>query len=66
MDRVVLVEEMGVACAGNDPGAGTKTLSVDGRAIASPRVANAKLATDFATEFSVRISLAGTDVTTAA
>lgn len=50
--------------AGNDPGAGTKTLSVDGNATASPRVANAKLATDFTTEFSVRISLNGNQVTT--
>lgn len=50
--------------AGNDPGAGTKTLSVDGSATATPRVANAKLATDFNTEFSVRIALDGVQVTT--
>ncbi len=50
--------------AGSDPGAGTKTLSVDGSASASPRVANAKLSTDFNTEFSVRIALDGTAVTT--
>ena len=50
--------------AGDDPGAGTSTLSVDGSATASPRTANARLATDFTTEFSVRISLNGTQVTT--
>lgn len=50
--------------AGNDPGAGTNTLVVDGNATASPRTSNAKLATDFNTEFSVRISLNGAQVTT--
>lgn len=50
--------------AGDDPGAGTNTLSVDGNATASPRTANARLATDFNTEFSVRIQLNGTQVTT--
>jgi hypothetical protein len=50
--------------AGNDPGAGSKTLSVDGNATATPRMSNARLATDFTTEFSVRISLNGAQVTT--
>ena len=50
--------------AGSDPGAGTSTLSVEGNATASPRIANAKLAADFNTEFSVRISLGQTQITT--
>jgi len=50
--------------AGSDPGGGTKTLLVEGHATAEPRFANAKLATDFETDFSVRISLNNNDVTT--
>lgn len=52
--------------AGTDAGTGTKTLSVDGSASASPRAPNAQRATDFNTEFSVRISLNGFPVTSGA
>lgn len=51
---------------GSDPGAGTNTLSIEGSATASARNPNAKLATDFTTEFSVHIQLNGQDVTTGA
>jgi len=50
--------------AGNNPGGGTNTLLVEGRATAEPQFANAKAATDFNTEFSIRISLNNTPVTT--
>jgi hypothetical protein len=49
--------------AGDAPGGGTHTLFVDGRAHAEPRLDNAKLATDFTTEFSIRIGLADQPVT---
>jgi hypothetical protein len=50
--------------AGDDPGGGTATLLVDGRASAEPRFSNAKVATDFDTDFSIRISLNNVPVTT--
>jgi hypothetical protein len=50
--------------AGNDPGDGTNTLAIEGRASAEPRFANAKLATDFTTDFSIRIALNDQPVTT--
>ncbi|MBS1123972.1 MAG: hypothetical protein H6Q90_6200 [Deltaproteobacteria bacterium] len=50
--------------SGNDPGGGTSTLVVDGNVHASPRIANAASAADFDTEFSVRASLNGLEVTT--
>lgn len=50
--------------AGDNLGNGTKTLLVEGHANAEPQVANAKAETDFNTEFSVRVSLNGVDVTT--
>ena len=50
--------------AGSHPGGGTRTLYVDGHATAEPSFANAKLETDFTTEFSVRIRLADQDVRT--
>lgn len=50
--------------AGDDPGGGTSTLFVDGRASAEPRIANARLETDFDTEFSIRVSLNDVPVTT--
>jgi hypothetical protein len=50
--------------AGDDPGEGTSTLLVDGSAIASPRLANARASGDFDTSFSVRVSLAGRAIET--
>src|SRR5262245_35074645 len=52
--------------AGNDPGRGTNTLLVDGNVHAEPRegVATALLATDFDTDFSVRVQLNGADLAT--
>jgi len=50
--------------SGNDPGAGNGTLVVDGTARAEPRVSNALVASDFDTEFEVRVQLQGVDVTT--
>lgn len=48
---------------GNAVGSGTNTLSVDGSASASPNGPNAVRATDFHTEFSVRINLNGASIT---
>ncbi|HWU89233.1 MAG TPA: hypothetical protein VN253_18330 [Kofleriaceae bacterium] len=50
--------------AGNDPGNGTSTLLIDGQAIATPQLSNARSAADFETSFSVRITLAGQTVST--
>lgn len=50
--------------AGDDRGAGTNTLFVEGNAAADPRVANSQRDTDFTTEFSVRITLNDAPVTT--
>lgn len=50
--------------AGDDPGSGTSTLLVDGRAHAEPAFANARLPSDFSTDFSIRITLDGQPVTT--
>lgn len=50
--------------AGDDPGGGTGTLLVEGRASAEPRIPNATGGADFDTELSVRISLNGQAVTT--
>jgi hypothetical protein len=50
--------------AGDQGGGGTNTLLVEGRANAEPRFANARAATDFDTEFSVRVSLNNVAVTT--
>jgi hypothetical protein len=50
--------------AGNSLGTGTSTLAVDGSARASAHVANATAATDFTTEFSVRVTLNDAPVTT--
>src|SRR5687768_270702 len=50
--------------AGDDPGGGTSTLLVDGRAHAEPAFANARLQSDFTTDFSIRITLDGQPVTT--
>jgi hypothetical protein len=50
--------------AGDEAGGGTNTLLVDGRANAEPQFSNAKLATDFDTEFSIRVSLNDVAVTT--
>jgi hypothetical protein len=49
--------------AGDDPGGGTNTLFVEGRARAEPRFANAKLSTDFDTEFSIRVALNDVPIT---
>lgn len=49
--------------AGDDPGGGTNTLLVEGRASAEPRFSNARLETDFETDVSVRVSLNGVPVT---
>jgi hypothetical protein len=48
---------------GSDPGGGTNTLYVEGRASAEPRIVNAT-ANDFDTEFSIDLSLNGAPVTT--
>lgn len=48
--------------AGNDPGGGTGTLTVDGSARAEPRLSNARAVSDFTTDFEVRVRLAGVDV----
>lgn len=50
--------------AGDDAGNGTKTLVVEGGAHASPHQINARMQTDFDTEFSVRVSLNDQTVTT--
>lgn len=50
--------------AGNAPGTGTGTLAIDGTVLASPRLINAHLATDFDTDFTVRVSLNNQTVTT--
>lgn len=50
--------------AGNDPGAGTGTLRVEGSISADSDRPNAELAADFTTDFRVRIQLAGANVTT--
>jgi hypothetical protein len=50
--------------AGDDPGTGTSTLTVEGSISAEARLSNARNAADFDTEFSVRIELAGQQVTT--
>jgi hypothetical protein len=50
--------------AGDDPGTGTSTLDVEGRAHAEPRTASARAAADFTTEFSIRIGRGGQAVTT--
>ena len=50
--------------AGNDVGSGTRTLSIDGSAHASPHQINARTPADFDTEFSVRVSLNNQTVTT--
>ncbi len=50
--------------AGDDPGTGSRTLTVDGSVTAEPRLANARNASEFDTDFSVRIQLNGQDVRT--
>jgi len=49
--------------AGNDPGDGTSTLTVDGSMTARPRIDNARDARDFETSLSVRVML-GTQAVT--
>jgi len=50
--------------AGNSAGHGTSTLTVNGEATAHPRLSNASKATDFDTDFSVRVTLNNQPVTT--
>jgi hypothetical protein len=50
--------------SGNDTGSGTQTLVVEGSASAEARITNARTGADFDTEFRVRVSLNGQDVTT--
>ena len=50
--------------AGNDPGTGTGTLEIDGSARATARMVNARVNTDFDTDFTVRVSLNNQTVTT--
>ncbi|HEU0032127.1 MAG TPA: hypothetical protein VFQ53_15945 [Kofleriaceae bacterium] len=50
--------------SGNDPGTGTNTLLVDGRARAEANVVNARIPADYTTEVSVRVTLNGVTVTT--
>lgn len=49
--------------AGDDPGAGTNTLFVEGRATAEPRIVNARSESDFETDVEIRIRLNDQDVT---
>lgn len=49
--------------AGDDPGTGTSTLSVDGSVSANPRLSNARTPGEFDTDFSVRIQLGGQTIT---
>lgn len=49
--------------AGDDPGTGTSTLTVDGSVTANARLANARTSGEFDTDFSVRIQLNGVSVT---
>lgn len=50
--------------AGNDPGTGTGTLRIEGRISADSDRPNAERATDFTTDFEVRVQLNGVTVTT--
>jgi hypothetical protein len=50
--------------AGDDPGTGTKTLTVEGTATAHPNLPTAAQAADFKTDFEVDIKLGTTEVTT--
>lgn len=50
--------------AGDDPGDGTSTLFVDGRASAEARLANARTNAEFDTDFSIRVLLNDVPVTT--
>ena len=50
--------------AGDNPGTGTGTLSIDGDATAHGRLTNALQASDFATDFSVRVLLNSVPVST--
>jgi hypothetical protein len=50
--------------AGNDPGTGTSTLAIDGNVQASSRTVNARVNTDFDTDFTIRVSLNNQTVTT--
>lgn len=49
--------------AGDDPGSGTSTLQIEGRAAAEPRTRNAPNAVDFDTDFEIRARLSGQPVT---
>ena len=49
--------------SGSDPGTGTNTLTVNGTVSAQAQLTNARNAGEFTTNFSVRIQLAGQDVT---
>lgn len=49
--------------AGDDPGTGTSTLTVDGSVTANARLANARTTGEFDTDFSVRLQLNGQSVT---
>ncbi|CAN5382759.1 hypothetical protein BH11MYX1_BH11MYX1_06690 [soil metagenome] len=58
-----------VACggssgSGDSPGSGTSTLLVTGEATATPRISNARAASDFDTDFAVVVELAGAAVST--
>jgi hypothetical protein len=58
-----------VACGGSSggsdsAGSGTSTLRVNGSAIARPRISNAHAASDFDSDFSVDVQLAGATIST--
>lgn len=60
-----------VACGGSSgggdsPGSGTSTLLVHGSAIATPRISNAHASSDFDTDFSVEVQLAGATISSGA
>jgi hypothetical protein len=50
--------------AGNDPGQGTSTLTIDGNVSAQARLTNARTAGDYDTDLSVHVQLNGQPVTT--
>jgi hypothetical protein len=50
--------------SGDNAGTGTMTLQVDGSVVAHPRIGNAKVPSDFDTDFQVRVSLNNQPVTT--
>lgn len=61
---VLLFAACGEETPSDDPGTGTNTLLVRATAIASPNLIDARMATDFQTVFTVRLTLATQSVST--